>query len=190
MTKIVSCGYIPETAAEKQAEETAILCRNFEVIVNNFETILENEQYFYCQIGTAFLSMPYIGPDGPIPLGVLVLLWQKGDLIKQCPRCGGSAYILGAGGSPLSGTHGWWGICRTCGETKRRRGEGSFGAIWKPITEMLQQYHNESIIQKGKRPYFDWKDGLAGEATPDVIIKEKIQGVDIKTLVEELTQGE
>ena len=190
MTKIVSYGYTPDSPAEERIGETEVLCQNFEVILKNFSIILENERYFFCEIGTAFLSIPYIGPGGQIPLGVLVLLSQKGDIIKKCPDCGGKAYILGAGGSPLSGTHSWWGICPKCGKTKSQRGGSGFSSIFMPINEMLKKYPNKSIIKKGKRQYFTWKDGLTGEATPDIIIKEKIQGADIKTLIKELTQAE
>lgn len=186
MPKISSYGYAPDTPAEKRMEEIKVLCEHFEVILKNFKKILENEQYFFCQIGAAFLSMPWIGPDGPIPLGVLVLLWQKRKLIKKCPDCGGKVYVFGAGGSPLSGTHGWWGVCRICAGKKSQRGGSGFRIIWMPIQEMLKKYPNKSIVKKGKRPYFTWRHGLTGETTPDIIIKEKVQGVDIKTLIEEL----
>ena len=55
-------GYAPDTPAEKRIEEIKVLCEHFEVILKNFTKILENEQYFFCQIGAAFLSMPWIGP--------------------------------------------------------------------------------------------------------------------------------
>jgi hypothetical protein len=184
--KIGSYGYGPHISAENRQEEIKVVCENFEVILKNFKRIVENEQYFFCQIGAAYLSTAWIGPDGPIPLGALVLLWQKGKLIKECPDCGGNVYVFGAGGSPLSGTTSWWGVCRRCaGWKSQRRGIG-FGTICVPIREMLVEYPNKPIVKKGKRQYFTWGQGLTGETTPDIIIKEKVHGVDIKTLIEEL----
>ena len=188
--KISSYGYDPDISAEKREEEIKVLCQHFEVILKNFKKILENEQYFFCQIGAAFLSIPFIRPDGPIPLGVLVLLWQKRKLIKKCPDCGGKVYVFGAGGSPFSGTHSWWGICRRCSIEKSQRSGSDFHVIFAPIMEMLKKYPNKPIIKKGKRQYFSWKHGLTGETTPDIIIKEKVEGVDIKTLIKELTHAE
>jgi hypothetical protein len=164
--KISSYGYAPNISAENREEEMKVVCENFEVILKNFKRILENEQFFFCQIGAAYLAMPWIGPDGPIPLGVLVLLWQKRKLIKKCPDCGGNVYVFGASGSPLSGDHSWRGVCRRCAGEKSQRGGNGFHLIWMPIREMLRE--------------------LTGETTPDIIIKEKVQGVDIKTLIEEL----
>lgn len=184
--KIGSYGYDPHISAENREEEMKVVCENFEVILENFKRIVENEQYFFCQIGAAFLSMPWIGPDGPIPLGALVLLWQKGKLIKKCPDCGGNVYVFGAGGSPLSGAHSWWGVCRRCAGEKSQRGGNGFHTIWMPIREMLVEYPNKPIVKKGKRQYFTWGQGLTGEATPDIIIKEKVHGVNIKTLIQEL----
>lgn len=184
--RICSYGYDPHSSAENRQEEMKGVCENFEVILKNFKRIVENEQYFFCQIGAAYLSMPWVGPDGPIPLGALVLLWQKGKLIKECPDCGGNVYVFGASGSPLSGDHSWWGVCRRCAGEKSRRGGNGFHTIWMPIREMLVEYPNKPIVKKGKRQYFTWGQGLTGETTPDVIITEKVLGVDIKTLIEEL----
>jgi hypothetical protein len=57
--KISSYGYDPHISAENRREEMKVVCENFEVILKNFKRIVENEQYFFCQIGAAYLSMPF-----------------------------------------------------------------------------------------------------------------------------------
>jgi len=190
MTNLYSYGYTPNTKAEERKKEMEYLCRNFGIILKNFNTVLENENYFFCEIGNAFLSMPYIAAGGHIPLGVLVLLWKEGNLIRKCPSCDGKLYVMGCGGSPLSGSCNWWGICCTCREEKSQEGDSGFSSFFVPVHRMMKRYLNESIIQKGKRQYFSWKDGLAGETTPDIIIKEKTKGVNVKTLIKELPELE
>jgi len=187
MSNLVSHGYIPKD--DCRAAETFLFCANFQLILKNFDRILKNEKYFFCEFGDAFLSMPYIGPDGPISIGILLMLWQRGDLIEVCPECGGDVYIRGAGGSPLSGTHTYWGSCVKCRKNKVFHGESGFASIWNPIRELLKKYPNKTVIKEGKRKYFSWRDGLAGETTPDEIIKERVQAVELETLINELKKG-
>ncbi len=179
MTKIVSLGYMPTHEDEARAEELKSFHRNFYVILENFDKILENEKYFFCELPDGFLSMPYVGSDGPIKLGILVMLWQQGQLIRKCDDCDGEVYIRGAGGSPLSGSYKCWGLCSGCLKDKCFSGESGFSSIWKPIRELMKKF--PSFTSKA-----GFMGGLSGETTPDVNVSEKNQAADIATLISDL----
>lgn len=149
--------------AKKQQEQEAenkLFCENLRLIIESFDTILKREEFFFCEFGSAFLSMAYIAKGGPIPLGVLISLWQDGDFIDKCSHCGGEVYIIGAGGSPLSGGHSFWGYCGQCGN-KQSGKKSTFGELWHPVDEMKKKFPNEA----------------------------KIQGVKLETLIEKLRGG-
>ncbi len=145
---------------QEQEAENKLFCENLRLIIESSDTILKKEEFFFCEFGSAFLSMAYIAKGGSIPLGVLISLWQKGESMDTCSHCGGEVYIIGAGGSPLSGQHKWWGYCGQCG-TKKSGKKSTFGELWHPVVEMKEKFPNEA----------------------------KIQGVKLKTLVEHLTGG-
>ena len=93
MSKWVSYGYSPQSdpeAIRARREEDELLRQHLPVILANSDRILETPRYFFCRLGTAFMSSLWIfGGGGPIPLGVLVLLWKAGEMIFECPGCGG-----------------------------------------------------------------------------------------------------
>jgi hypothetical protein len=47
-----------------------------------------------------------------------------------------------------------------------------------------------TAIQKRSQPRFDWKDGLAGESTPDRVIVPAVEAVDLWELICALTGTE
>lgn len=182
---IVSAGYVPDTGTcGRRSEEASSFCDNLQLVLDHGNEILRTERYFYCYPDDAFLSLAYFG-GGPIPLGALILLWRAGEMLDVCQACGGTVHIIGAGGSPLSGSHSWWGCCVRCGR-KRRGQRESFSTLWPPVLKMLRQYRNEAVIQRGKRRQFSWSKGLVGEDTPGVVIKPRIEGVSVATLIAEL----
>lgn len=188
MSKTVSFpGYGPgKDKSEERREEGALLYEHLQLILDHTDEILGTERYFYCYPGNAFLSLAYLG-GGQIPLGALLLLWRDGEMLDACEECGGVVHIIGAGGSPLSGSHSWWGGCPRCGE--RRTGHRErFSTLWPPAFKMIRKYKNEPVIKRGKRPKFSWSKGLVGERTPDEVIKPRIEGVSVATLVRELKQ--
>jgi len=173
---------------QEQEAENKLFCENLRLIIENSDTILKREEFFFCEFGSAFLSIAYIAKGGPIPLGVLISLWQRGEFIDKCSHCGGDVYIIGAGGSPLSGTHSFWGYCGQCGR-KQSGKKPTLGELWQPVVEMLKRYPNKPIIEKGTRPVFSWREGLKGDYTPDRVIKDKVRGVSLQELVEKLRGG-
>lgn len=174
------------TSKEKTLSE--LLEENFDLILQNADKIINNEKYFYCYLYCAYVATPYFGPNGSLPFGGLLMLWKNGKLIVSHEgECNGKLYLLGGCGSPLSGGNSCEGYCTVCKRIISVRLNGNdFADFRVPAQEMLKKYPNKQIIEKGKRPLFSWKDGLKGESTPDKILVEKIVGLSIKKIIEEL----
>lgn len=188
MSKWVSYGFSPgnDLEARRAREIEGELLREYlPVILGNSERILETPRYFFCQPGSAFLSCSFFyGGGGPIPLGVLLLLWDAGEMIFDCPTCAGSLYAVGLH-RLLGGSGCVWGVCAGCRQWQKFC-HGHLGASSRAVGELLRVYRNEPIIEKAKRPVFDWKDGLKGEFTPDRVIVPAVEPVDIRSLIVEL----
>jgi hypothetical protein len=58
------------------------------------------------------------------------------------------------------------------------------------VARLLPLYKNEPIIEYGKRPRFDWKDGLIGETTPDRVLVPAVEPVDLTALLAKLQAAE
>lgn len=192
MSKWCSYGYFPpgdsETRKVREIEDE-LLREYLPIVLTSSEQILATPRYFYCQLANAYLSSPYVFGGGPIPLGVLLLLWDAGAMRFECPSCGGSLHAIGVAGSILSGSGSAWGICTGC-RTAQRVTKGRFGRTISAVGKLLPRYRNEPIIEKGGRPRFDWKDGLTGESAPDRVIVPAVEAVDFWGLVCELTGRE
>lgn len=46
------------------------------IILRNAQMILGREDYFYCLLPSAYITAPLLAESGPIPLGVLIRLWE------------------------------------------------------------------------------------------------------------------
>ncbi len=189
MARFISRGYgppdDPELRDAKEIEDE-LFRQYFPLIRSSSETILETPRYFFCQLKSAWFSSLWIYGGGPIPLGVLVFLWDQCKMVYDCLSCDGSIYAVGIRGSILSGSGYVWGLCERCGWCQRDRQEGD-GTNMTAVGELLRVYRNEPIIEKGTQPIFDWKDGLKGEYTPDRVIVPAVEPVDLWTLIRELT---
>jgi hypothetical protein len=189
MSKWVSYGYEPpDTQEAKKAREIEqeLLREYLPVILTNSERILETPRYFYCQLGVAWLSSMWLYAGGPIPLGVLILLWDSGEMLFECPSCSGTLHAVGLCGSLLSGSGSAWGVCRRCqtmGDVRTDR----IGRRIVTVGNLLPRYVNRPIVEKGKHPLFDWKEGLKGESIPDTILVPAVEALDFWELVCELT---
>lgn len=118
-----SWGFAPQNipTKEEKEEEKRFFLENLPVLLKHQKVVLENPKYFFSWPGSfAFGSWPYISGDGPVYTGHLLLGWQSGRLLERCTECGGSVYLVGVGGSPLSGSGSCWGPCLECGEFKRK----------------------------------------------------------------------
>jgi hypothetical protein len=175
----------PEAIRVRQ-EEDALLRRHLRLILANADRVLETPRYFFCQLRTAFMSSLWVfGGGGPIPLGVLLLLWKSGEMIFECRGCRGRLYAVGISASILSGCGGAWGLCLDCNQQQDTRRD-HMGETILAVGPLLRTYRNEPVIEKGKQPRFDWKYGLVGESTHDRVIVPAVEPVDLRTLIEEL----
>lgn len=81
-------------ASKGRAYITRVGCinKNAEVMQKHTKRIFKNEQYFYCQISGAFLSI-IPGSGAPLRFGILLTLWQYNQFLDVCPTCNGTVYL-------------------------------------------------------------------------------------------------
>jgi hypothetical protein len=103
-------------------------------------------------------NAPLSRSDYLLPLGGLVEKWMSGELLDTCPECGGTVYIIGATGNPLSGSHQWRGLCPTC-KADRFGTKQSFGEVLVPLRSIFFKYPPEPIPPYQPRFRWSWKDG-------------------------------
>lgn len=185
MSRWASYGYAPVGDPNARHVEDWFLVEHFPTVHANIDRIVETPRYFFCQLRSAWLSAPFVfGGGGPIPLGVLALLWRVGEMIYDCPICGERFFAVGACGSVLSGCGSVWGVCLHC--RKRRFSRRQCGSSIIAVGELLAVHRNEAVIAKGKQPRFDWAEGLMGESSPDRVIVPAITALDLERLVREI----
>ncbi len=190
MSKWQSVGYVPGSGPEiewTRQVEKQLLREHLSILVASSRRIIETPRYFFCGPVSAWLSTWFLyGGGGRIPLGVLCLLWEAGEMVFECPGCGGVLYAVGVGGSPFSGSATAWGVCVGCRTWQRQPDAGGSRTI-HVVGGLLGGYRNEPVIERGKQPRFDWKEGLVGESTPDRVIVPAVVHVDLSTLIGDLT---
>lgn len=192
MAKWVSYGYGPRQDPEaRRAEEIEdeLLREHFAVILENLDRILETPRYFFCQLRSAWFSCLWVYGGGPIPLGVLALLWNEGKMVYDCPSCGFRLHAVGLSGSALTGVRSAWGFCAGCSQRQILASPSGHSNLMA-LGELVGIHRNEPVIEKGTHPVFDWKDGLKGEFTPDKVIVPAVEPVDVRTLIVELRGSE
>ena len=142
---------IREEVLEHQKKDLAkLLNRDFGLILRNAQFIINNERYSYCLIPGAYLSAVFIPESGPVPLGVLIKLWEKREWMDRCSRCGEWVYIIGAAYNSLNEACTWWGICSACNSSSNSNGralqqgtkENFIEELYHPVRTLLKQYEN------------------------------------------------
>jgi hypothetical protein len=186
MSKWVSCGFEPVVDMRAREVEDQLIREKLPLIISNSGRILSTPRYFFCQPLSAFLSCPYVfGGGETIPLGVLVLLWRAGKMKFDCPACGALAYGFGVGGSVLSGSGSVRGICIGCRQWRCDRRNVAESIL--AAGPLIASIRNEPLVEKGKRPRFDWTAGLVGKTTPDRVIVPVVEPVVLEGLIQEVT---
>ncbi len=166
---------------ELRDKEDKLFAENMNLIMKNSEIIINTPEFFYCEFGSAWLSLAYIGGDGMIPLGVLLMLWKQEKLMDCCKHCGADVYIIGAGGSPLSGSHTWHGLCIDCRQYQIGSKE-SFREIASPLRELMIKYRIKD--SKG----LDVSKIIEHERQQ--VNQPPIASVDLNTLIKTLSKNE
>lgn len=174
-------GFMSEQELEElRNQEDKLFAENMDLIMKSSEIIINTPEFFYCEFGSAWLSLAYIGGDGMIPLGVLLMLWEQGKLMDRCKHCGADVYIIGAGGSPLSGSHTWHGFCVGCRQRQIGSKE-SFREIASPLRELMIKHKNKG--SKG----LDVSKIM--EPTRQQVVQTSIAAVDLVTLIKTLNKN-
>jgi len=88
---IVSRGYAGSSLSDKEPD-FQLFTENIELLTNSQQKILETGEYFFCELPFARCSWPYVGGDGPLCLGYLLLGWKNGILLEPCPDCKGDSW--------------------------------------------------------------------------------------------------
>lgn len=139
MTNQAFEGFRPEPVeADRKSRESRLLAENLGLLQARAEEIISRPECFFCQLVIAYVSLPMISGEGPIPLGVLLQLWREGELQEPCSHCGGTVLVCGAGGDPFSGEHSWWGCCPDC-QTWQNGSAQRFEDLWLPVRERRMQ---------------------------------------------------
>jgi hypothetical protein len=192
MSKWESRGYAPGSDPERERTrqvEEELLREYLPIILAQSSRIIETPRYFFCRLVSAWLSTWFLyRGGGPIPLGVLCLLWETGEMVFECPACRRNLHATGVGGSPLSGWATVWGVCAGC-HTWQRRPDGSGSRAIHAVGRLLEKHRNEPVIERGRQPRFDWKEGLKGDSTPDRVIVPSVKHMDLATLVRDIANA-
>ncbi len=118
---IESRGYDPRMGRSEQQLE--LFAENRDLILEHGDRIVRCKDYFFCAPEFAWCSWAYVGGDGLLPMGYLLLGWSEGMLAEVCSGCGGTVLIVSCGGSVLSGASSWFGMCVSCRRTDSNRNQ-------------------------------------------------------------------
>ncbi|ABW66074.1 hypothetical protein [Desulfosudis oleivorans] len=176
---------LPKQSRKEKARDLQLLQENLELILKHQDMILASPELFHSGPVDAVIGLIYMGGHRA-PIGVLLRLWQQDLLMALCPHCAGRLYIFSAGGSPLSGINRATGICASCKQFVRT-GLPSIGMVLKALKELKASLNRQRILRT-RGQYFSFKDGLAGEPVPDVILEPGITPVSFEELLCRLKQ--
>ena len=190
---IQSTGYGPPSNKQDDGEREFELFRdNLELILEHTDDILSCSEYFFCLPSFAFCSWPYVSGDGPLWLGYLLLGWQHRILIGGCPKCGDGVLVTAFGGSPLSGSNSWGGICPIC--KRKRSGRWSNGIIEKMgfVSDLRKAYPDRIAEWEDYDGFvFSWGgSGLRPARKKRLVWKQVASPVTLELLVAELRSGD
>ncbi|MGD9683772.1 MAG: hypothetical protein AB7W16_21615 [Candidatus Obscuribacterales bacterium] len=163
------------------------------LILERRDEILQIPEYFFCSLSFSWCSWPYLGGDGPLPLGYLIVGWRDGWLKETCPDCGSAVYLICFGGSPLSGSNGWTGICSICQVIKSTRGASpdSFRKRFQSVIDLRRAFPLELFEWQEYDGYeFCWGgSGLRPAKKRRLVRRRTSEPVNLETLIEELSSG-
>lgn len=135
--------------------DPATLFDNVPLLVRNTERITADPQLAAVTHPSASLSMAYVG-DGLVPIGPLLRLWATGVWTASCAHCGGRVLITSVGGSPLSGGHGWSGVCSECHQRASYRDAPGvpqatlFAPLWTAALPSMVRRQPPLVLTRGR----------------------------------------
>ena len=176
---------LPEESEAEVRKNKQLLCDNLELILAGADTIISTPEFFHIRHEWSYIGSNWVGVRH-IPLGVLLLLWQKGLCIDQCPNCSGEAYIFRAGGFVLSGWYRFEAICPSCREIVISSRDTGLALLIKPAFDLYASTKQQKKILRTRGPRFSWSKGVVGEKVPDQVLEDVVEPVDLETLINEL----
>jgi len=100
----------------QQKSDLEFLTLHSKTLFARGEQILSDQKLFAAYSPEVYLKIAYTTGGGLLPLGVLIELWLQNHWTHECEKCQGKVLIHRLGGSPLSGSNVWRGMCIDCGE--------------------------------------------------------------------------
>ena len=188
---LYSIGYSPNEENRQNRE------RQFELFRDHLPLILEHERdilgcadYFFCPLEFAYCSWAWVGGDGPLYLGYLFLGWKDRSFTGVCPACGGTVLVTSFGGSILSGSNGWSGICESCHTKQIGRWE-QLGNRWQFVRNLRQRYPHEICEwEEYDGEIFSWGgNGLQPGKKKRLVHQPLADPVSLSVLIGELKSG-
>ena len=159
---LVSRGFASSSAAQKQ-DELRLFVQHIALILSRQSEVLGHKDLLFCALSFAWCSWPYVSGDGPLPLGYLLLGLQHGILTEPCPDCTGKVLVTSFGGSPLSGSCCWSGICINCKKMQHARGSVHVPFAGKiSFVCQLRRTHPEKVCQWQEYDGFEFSWGGTG----------------------------
>ncbi|RTL43639.1 MAG: hypothetical protein EKK48_07795 [Candidatus Melainabacteria bacterium] len=192
---IHSYGYAASSEADAGSRNRSrdLLLQNFDLVLKCHHKILSCAEYFFCQPSFASCSWPYVGGDGPLPIGYLLIGWLEGTLVEQCTKCTDNVYLTSFSGSMLSNSTCWTGICRSC-----RSFISGKGSTHKSFIERIQFIAN--LRRKYPAQVSEWTEynghifswggnGLQPSKKRRLTIKATANPIPFDLLLSELASG-
>lgn len=160
-------------AARAEDESRRRRLRTFQdevpLLLRHRDLVLSDERLAGATHPRAALCVGWIG-EGLLPLGALLRLWD-GPWQAGCPACDGRVLIHAVGGSALSGSHSWTGVCTACAREVHHRDSAEpspiprrprFAALWQAASPLWVRPAPVEVEVRGRRAQF----GLVADDPP------------------------
>lgn len=152
--------------------DPATLFDNVDLLRHQAERITGDPRLAAVTHPSAALSIAYLG-DGLVPIGALLRLWAMDAWTATCLDCGGRVLITSVGGSPLSGSHAWSGVCSECHQRASYRDAPglrpatSFAPLWTAALPSIVRRQPARVLLRGEPVTFALspEDGPPAEHT-------------------------
>jgi len=107
---------------------------------------------------SVYLGLIMVGGGGHPYLGALLDSWSSGRFTRACPTCAQASYVLGAAGSPFSGSGWFQACCPSCGLFEKRESVTQL-VIHSGLTKSCGRLGEKPILQNADPILFSFRDG-------------------------------
>lgn len=187
---IESHGFVPSIGAEDARTSVEKFVQKLPLLLKHSDTIMNCADYFFCELPFASCSWPYLSGDGLLYLGYLLIGWKSGAYMGECPHCSAKVHVFSFGGSPLSGTNKWTGVCVVCVSVVKSSWE-AFTPRATFTINLRQQYPSTiSVWQETDGVEFSWGGSGLRPAQKNRLVNHAVANpLTLDQLIEELVDG-